>query len=900
MTDNSMTVRTRYADFSEEDVGFVDKRLSEIADSKETWKESEKHAIFSYIDFSLKYLASTTSDKYGSLQNRLIDVCRRHGLIPQFQVSGRPTMLPTPGFTLSPDGSFIVDKEPKGTLVIISTSYMRPVTRIVPITGNVSGFSFSPDSRMLAVSEGKELYIWDMTELNVKYAVDVTNGSNPCWCGSDTIAYMDNSGMLILHSMSSGKDEFLGIHGEVRAVSVSLDGTRLLVLGEESFLLSSGGEIPIVQDFPEEFEVYPTDDGFLVLSEGRLYRISDEGVSGGSRICQEEVVGRKEYRRRYQALNPYSEESDGDGLPVSVEAWCILGCSTRGTVSLAWFEEEECQYKVRMEEFSFGSEGIRGLRDSMFTIERDPIQSSMLSLVPSDLMDARDKTVVTMTFRNRNPRIGKFKRGKDHGIPHNVLAPDRSRYNSIIVQRPDGTYMVVATGDDEDTGDETYPDVKMYIKGREVKVNLYHRLVVRLMDPETGMKKPIVGNITDLLGPRGRGINIHYGPWLMDGGDTLLVMLNSQELVSFDLKSGQKHFYNWRGEDHESNHEETIIRYSMPFLTVLDVTEEYVTIARHNEETGRTDICERLNGKLKPIGNRTILDADVSGDDGKDKTFCLREWNPQRYVWGEGIRRSDGSTRQSDTTYVEIISTCSKSYGLEVTASATHLHNGMKTAVFHLPAIPVLCDPEDGSWNEDHLLDSVLVSSSENMCAVQRATWEVPFDGLRQSVEIDVWDRRSWRTFQAVNPLYPGDYNSYYPVSFVGVDRCVFIEATEVGTNLVTVKEGSEERRSIPEEFIQATVCYSDDEETILVNATSKCMFRLTSEDIVRIANTCMAGERFTSKSVVSGRRVYRTNSGRLLVDDENLAPVDSRDLCKDLSNGRLYSEFGVYMLERR
>ena len=224
----------------------------------------------------------------------------------------------------------------------------------------------------------------------------------------------------------------------------------------------------------------------------------------------------------------------------------------------------------------------------------------------------------------------------------------------------------------------------------------------------------------------------------------------------------------------------------------------------------------------------------------------------------------------------------------------------MKTTVFDLPGIHVLCDPEDEPWIEDHLLDSVLVSSSENMCAVQRATWEVPIDDPRQSVEIDVWDGRSWRTFQAVNPLYPGDYNSYHPVSFVGVDRCVFIEATEVGTNLVTVKEGSEERRPIPEEFIQATVCYSDDEEAILVNAKSGCMFRLMSEDIVCMTNTCMAGERFTSKSIVCGRRVYRTNNGRFLADDDNLSLVDPRDLCKDLSKGRLYSEFGVYMLERR
>lgn len=262
--------------FSVSDACSCVENVRNVLDGIENSSEYELSAAKSMVDFLLKHLRSMGR---GSEIDEIIGICRGHGFIPQYQVSGPPSFIP--GYPrLSPDSSLVFSNDPStGGITVIETGYMRPLMTI-RVPGTI-GFLPSQDSRYLAVRTEETILIWDLFVCRVVYTASTRSGAM-CWQG-DLFAYCRENEVVEVHMPDAEECRlFDTINDHPFVIALSEDGREVLVIGRSGVTIAGDEERKIDISLDADSTVYPCGGGFSVLSGGRMIRISD----GSLEVCQ--------------------------------------------------------------------------------------------------------------------------------------------------------------------------------------------------------------------------------------------------------------------------------------------------------------------------------------------------------------------------------------------------------------------------------------------------------------------------------------------------------------------------------------------------------------------------------------------------------------------------------------
>lgn len=255
--------------------------------------ESDKFiAVWSAADYRMKYY-NTLADGREKIE-RLMDLFKGKGFIPQFDVCGPPTMEIQNVF-MAPRGDLVatlIEKYDARTttfrqfLTIISAGTMRPLLMIVPGTTSRMIFAFSNNSRYIAVLSDDHVDVWDifnLRKISTKKATGTDYNSIIKWSSDDSCILIRTSTKTYYFTMENRRLHTISsIKNNPADIALNEDGTVALFLYTDGvvFVDTPADKVVSAYTLPITYSgtalVYPHDGAFTILAGGYILRINSD------------------------------------------------------------------------------------------------------------------------------------------------------------------------------------------------------------------------------------------------------------------------------------------------------------------------------------------------------------------------------------------------------------------------------------------------------------------------------------------------------------------------------------------------------------------------------------------------------------------------------------------------
>ena len=248
----------------------IDGLLSMERDDDERW------TAYSFVDNYAKYL-STLND-HGQKIEELFALCRKHGYIPQYNISGPAVFIPT-GTLFNDSAKFMMTPD-QGGIMLSSAGVARAIVFLFHKGCEKCPVYMSPSTNRLAAicvyDNASHVVLWDLESLKIVTKVR-TEVRDICWGADDALYYIDTE---YLHRVSAD-----GTDSELCQMAVNI--SRFCVNEPLGKVLSINSSALFVDDmdagtyeeYEMEFEPDSTlsaeEDGFRVFSGDELYAVID-------------------------------------------------------------------------------------------------------------------------------------------------------------------------------------------------------------------------------------------------------------------------------------------------------------------------------------------------------------------------------------------------------------------------------------------------------------------------------------------------------------------------------------------------------------------------------------------------------------------------------------------------
>lgn len=250
-------------------VDFISNRFDKGFD-----REEEKWTFFSFIDNYLKQADSRKNTE--EIINQIMEVCRRNGYVPQYNVSGR-TVFPTKGSFFSEDSKYILTPVPGGIMVTFSGAVNPYALFHCPNDKDIRSILVSSNARYLSYvcinRDGYTVVIWNTDDFSI---VHKEKSSLPCTFCSKTekIYYVNAEWKLVCFdgSLETITDAIFD-ENDVK-IAVNEDTGKVLVIGDSTWVIDiKGNGQERYEQMSADSVIHVTDEGFTILSAGILYSI---------------------------------------------------------------------------------------------------------------------------------------------------------------------------------------------------------------------------------------------------------------------------------------------------------------------------------------------------------------------------------------------------------------------------------------------------------------------------------------------------------------------------------------------------------------------------------------------------------------------------------------------------
>ena len=273
-----MTTINEY--FEEVNLTMLDSRLSEL-DSEDIYYEDELLALQSYADYFLKHYVSKNDN---TKIQQIMDICRKHGFIPNYQVSG-PIVFNSREIQTFADGNiFTVEyKERESAVLLGLTGEMRGIAlfSIINQKQMIKSYQVSKGGDYLAMVvcnlDGKDphVVIWDVRNMEVVYHDDLDGCTIIQWINETTLSYFNENLISINLATEVSHEIQTSIHPTIFGYNPKKD--EYLLSSTETFIIKSNGDTVLRSPlkFTETAIIHGVSGGFNILSGGIFYRLSD-------------------------------------------------------------------------------------------------------------------------------------------------------------------------------------------------------------------------------------------------------------------------------------------------------------------------------------------------------------------------------------------------------------------------------------------------------------------------------------------------------------------------------------------------------------------------------------------------------------------------------------------------
>lgn len=273
-----MTTINEY--FKEVNLSMLDFRLSNL-NPEDSYYESESLALFSYADYFLKYYMSKNDD---IRIQQIMDICRKHGFVPNYQVSG-PIVFNSSEIMTFADGSiFTIEyKQSESAILLGLTGEMRGIALFsIKDEGQIiKSYQVSSGGNYLAMivcnRDGKDPYvvIWDVRNIKVVYDDRLGDCKIIQWINDSTLSYFNEK--LISKDLVTGVCNEITTPIKPRTFGYNSKRNEYLLSSTETYVIDSKGDTVLRSPlkFSESAIIHGTSGGFSILSGGIFCRLSD-------------------------------------------------------------------------------------------------------------------------------------------------------------------------------------------------------------------------------------------------------------------------------------------------------------------------------------------------------------------------------------------------------------------------------------------------------------------------------------------------------------------------------------------------------------------------------------------------------------------------------------------------
>jgi hypothetical protein len=278
-------------------ISFIERRLKENKELTDEMEHSMNEiALLSSIDFRLKYLNSKISESSKETIQKIMEICKENGFIPQYESSGAPAFL-SGRVELSPDGIFTACFSNDGIVIFPGRELPLCWTKLtLGISSEINSHNieifFSPNSSKIAILHATTLHIWDVAELKFQKSVNLnfrtaSTINTISWSeDSKRIVYVEKNESekyeVCVYDIHEDKNvQSIPASSSVSATCLDNQGMNLLLLEDSTIRIidvTTGNEINTM-DSPVpliDSEALFKDEGFYVLTNGTILKIKDE------------------------------------------------------------------------------------------------------------------------------------------------------------------------------------------------------------------------------------------------------------------------------------------------------------------------------------------------------------------------------------------------------------------------------------------------------------------------------------------------------------------------------------------------------------------------------------------------------------------------------------------------
>ena len=250
---------------------FIDRRFQE-----QFRNDEEKWTFFSFIDCYLKWCSS--KDDNNKLAEQILSVCKKHGYVPQYNVSGWSTFY-TDRSRFSKDSKFVISPNVEHTMVIFSGE-MRPYAAF--FNRRAERVDLSPNGDRLVnfyrdKDNDRSIEVWNTEEFKIIFETD-TSLNWIWWVDSESFYYTNKNGNLMkFNGPSSIVDTGIVLDEDEFAFAVDETNKQVLSLGFRICVaeLDTGDCYYLDEEMSKDSEIYISKDGFRIFSNGALYRVGE-------------------------------------------------------------------------------------------------------------------------------------------------------------------------------------------------------------------------------------------------------------------------------------------------------------------------------------------------------------------------------------------------------------------------------------------------------------------------------------------------------------------------------------------------------------------------------------------------------------------------------------------------
>ncbi len=284
---------------------FIDSRFQE-----EFGTEEERWTFFSFIDYYLKRCSS--KENSSSTVDRIFEVCRKHGYVPQYNVSGWPSTFIS-DVRLSGDSKFVIIPNARSTMILFSGEL---IPYALFFNHGAENTDLSPNGECLVnhyrYEDGSRIEAWDTEKFRILFESD--SAINKVWWTGPKSFYFVNGENKLMRYGGSSVPEDTGISLGDAVFSFAVDEANGLLLSLDPYVnimdMKTEATYWFGEEMSEDSEIYIGKDGFRVFSNGTLYRIG-----GGMKVLFESsdsCISRSLHpERHYAATSGFGKDCRG-------------------------------------------------------------------------------------------------------------------------------------------------------------------------------------------------------------------------------------------------------------------------------------------------------------------------------------------------------------------------------------------------------------------------------------------------------------------------------------------------------------------------------------------------------------------------------------------------------------